>query len=305
MAKLKNCEIVTNDIINYADNYSDFDFELKVLSLLNHSNYKCQHGGIYEDPITNKSREFDIRAFREYGRLRVRLAVECKNIRANFPLVLHGINRQKHESFHEILVRRIRQSRSKLYSAYDESQDHSQVFRDSPSMSLYPSGKLVGKHPDQVGRHHTEEKLITGDGGVYDKISQAIHSAYDLIKDACNEPDRGKDVASFILPILVVPDESIWIIPYEETGKRNVNPHKVDQISLYVDKTWRVGKETDYTISHLEIITISKLMEWLKNILDEDCNWDFIFSINNYNLESVQPEQGIELTRETLSRSET
>ena len=52
-------------------------FELRVLKELTDLKLNCQHGGAYDDPITGKSREFDIRALM-YGDefLRVHLSVE-------------------------------------------------------------------------------------------------------------------------------------------------------------------------------------------------------------------------------------
>lgn len=94
MAKLKNIEISASDINEYLDSYSDFSFEVKTQKELVNLGFQCQHGGTYEDPITGKSREFDIRATKRYEYhesfiYRLCLSVECKNIRANCPLVIH------------------------------------------------------------------------------------------------------------------------------------------------------------------------------------------------------------------------
>src|SRR5258705_12145540 len=105
MAKqLKTDPIIQIDIEEYLADCADFSFELRVLKALTDLKLKCQHGGTYEDPITKKSREFDIRALM-YGDevLRVQLSVECKNIQQNFPLVVHCLKRKENESYNELI----------------------------------------------------------------------------------------------------------------------------------------------------------------------------------------------------------
>ena len=290
MAKIGPDPVTYKDVVEYVRDYSDFEFELKVLAQLTSAKFTCDHGGVYEDPVTKKSREFDIRAVRTLGCLRARLAVECKNLRANYPLVVHGGKRRAQESYRDILIRRVRESRSPLYKVHNESPDPGDVFREQPDLCVYRKGELVGKHPDQVGRHVDGKTLITGDGEVYDKLSQAIHSSYDLINAALFERDDGFDKASIILPVLVVPDSTIWLVPYEEDGTRKVDPLLVDRISLYVGKTWQVGQVTNYTISHLEIVTYSALIKWLNWLLDDECGWDQVFHTTKYGLQDLRRE---------------
>jgi hypothetical protein len=98
MAKLKNDKILAKDLSEYLNSYSDFSFELAVLKMLRASDIDCEHGGHYEDPVTNKSREFDIRAIKTIQQYRVRMAIECKNIRENFPILISCIPRHEQES---------------------------------------------------------------------------------------------------------------------------------------------------------------------------------------------------------------
>ena len=62
MRKLSPNSITQSDIAEYLNGYSDFSFEIKVLKKFTNLGYECEHGGTYEDPVTGKSREFDIRA---------------------------------------------------------------------------------------------------------------------------------------------------------------------------------------------------------------------------------------------------
>ena len=86
MAKLKTSPIQKDDFIKFLNSHSDFSFELSVLKMMRQNGIECEHGGLYEDPVTGKSREFDIRAVHTIADYRVRLAIECKNIRENFPV---------------------------------------------------------------------------------------------------------------------------------------------------------------------------------------------------------------------------
>lgn len=47
-------EITDIDIKEYLDNYSDFNFEMKVLKEIKRKNFDCAHSGTYEDPISKK-----------------------------------------------------------------------------------------------------------------------------------------------------------------------------------------------------------------------------------------------------------
>lgn len=100
MAKLKNNQISLTDLLEYLNSYSDFSFELAVLKMLRENEVECEHGGHYQDPVTNKSREFDIRAIKTIEHFRVRMAIECKNIRENFPILISCIPRHTQESYH-------------------------------------------------------------------------------------------------------------------------------------------------------------------------------------------------------------
>lgn len=50
-----------------------------------------------------KLREFDIRALYWNGPYRVRLAIECKNLREHAPLLVSAVLRDRSEAYHEFL----------------------------------------------------------------------------------------------------------------------------------------------------------------------------------------------------------
>ena len=67
--------ITESDVKRYLNNYSDFSFELQVLKKFVDLGFKCSHSGTYEDPVTSKSRQYDIRALHQKKFIRVRIPV--------------------------------------------------------------------------------------------------------------------------------------------------------------------------------------------------------------------------------------
>jgi len=102
MAKLKSTSITAKDLEEFASTNSDFDFEMRVLSLLQNAGLQCRHAGTYRDPVTDKIRQFDIRAFLHGGQYTLAMAVECKNLRDQNPLLLSAVPRTHDEAFHNV-----------------------------------------------------------------------------------------------------------------------------------------------------------------------------------------------------------
>jgi len=206
--------ITQSDIIEYLNGYSDFSFEIKVLKKLAALGYECEHGGTYEDPVTAKSREFDIRALIQKEFFRIHLSVECKNFRDNFPLVVHCLQRKENESYNELIL---------TFEPRNETQQVGPISLPVPSsiefsksikvrqMTLYPKGEFVAKSTDQIGRNQHDSKIVSNDSNVFDKISQAINSSIDLIAEAHYlDTDISPAYMTLVCPVLVVPDATLW-----------------------------------------------------------------------------------------------
>ena len=278
MAKLLTDPISMNHIGEYLADCSDFAFELKVLNKLVEMGFECEHGGVYEDPVTKKAREFDIRGIKELGYRQLRVSVECKNIRINYPLVAHCVKRTAKESFHNLLVSCVHSHSGNYIFKFGSNSSSSRV---TIINSMYSEGEYVAKSVDQVGR--TANGIVSNDGSVFEKINQALHSAYDLISSAHYERTQDSERVSIILPTLVVPDDRLWIIKYENDGSRICDPELLDHITLFVGQSWRVGYENTkdpmfndlawYTLSHLEIIAISSLPKVFNEYFDPEDDW--------------------------------
>lgn len=272
MAKLKNNSINANDIAEFADSTSDFGFELKILAKLNSMGIECEHGGTYNDPHTSKPRQFDIRA-KFYSQPNdvdftciVRLAIECKNLRSNFPLVVFEMPRSKLESYHNLIY-----SKYCLRPMID--MDNGQCLKLVNDDCIYPPSEPVGKSCQQVGQT-TSDELIGNDAEVYDKWSQAINSAHELLdraEDDWKKCKKNNASLTLVLPVLVVPNNLLWKIKYETNGDRDGNPNLTERSSLYVDKYIPSSNRLSgisSSLSHIEFVTENGLVELSQSLLN-------------------------------------
>ncbi len=277
MAKPMKQPISSSELSEFLDTQSDFAFELRCLERLSQIGFRCQHGGTYIDPVTKKARQFDLRAQREDGAFVVRWAVECKNLSETCPLLIMCVPRARHESFHELVV-----SYDPAVAARPSSFDIP-AFRkqcktrrlDSPT-SNYAIGDSVGKSVMQV-RRGPDNAIVGNDSDVFEKWSQALASAQELADESTEEGQAKRSVfISLILPILVVPDGTLWKVEYDEKGNRTCDPVRVDRCSFYTGRDYWAGSQlqgTTLTISHLEFVTLSGLDRLAASIMNGQKCW--------------------------------
>ena len=268
MAKLNVDPITKSDIAEYLDKSSDFSFEIKVLQKLTSLGFSCEHAGTYEDPITKKTREFDIRARRYLinepnFKLNISLSVECKNLKDNFPLVVHCMPREESECYLDLIWS------SKPEPCLSPFLEYSMRVPLENADSPYEKLTAVGKSSDQVGRAAHNSDLISNDGDVFDKISQAINASYDLIKEAHYAAEEKTDVVTLVIPILVIPNDRLWSVWYKRTGQIEREPTLDGNVEYYIDKSWLTGQSTNeyqqrYYLSHLEIVQIDSIREMIE-----------------------------------------
>lgn len=253
MAKLKSDPIGVADLTKYLENDSDFDFELQVLHSLRDFGVDCEHGGHYEDPVTKKSREFDIRLRVKDGRFHLFAAIECKNLRKNFPLLVSCVPRTPDESWHFVAERGVPWMNT--YTIKGEN-------------SLYAPKGVVGKSTAQVGITQAGD-TIANDSEVYDKWGQCLASLYGMLSKISGV---SKGDIFMALPILVVPNERLWRILYKKDGSRLGVPEQVDQCSIYAGG-FEIPLDTlsRFKVSHVEIMTFDGLQRFCtQNLFDEN-----------------------------------
>lgn len=271
MAKLNADAVTREDVERYLDNYSDFAFELSVLSILQGTGLTCWHSGTYEDPVSRKIREFDIRAHSRStardGQILLRLAIECKNLRPNYPLIIHRVRRDPEDAFTDLVKSTggsyfsLRRAFATRVTLYDQA-------------SLYPAGEFVGKSSDQVGKR-TDGEITTGDQDVFDRISQAFHSAHALLRIA-HYDGRSKKAPVFtvVIPMLVIPANRLWVVDYDDAGRVVAGPSLTSYTTYFADRRFVVGSDTgelpaSYSLSHLEICAANYLHTRVAELLSE------------------------------------
>ncbi|MCB1846308.1 MAG: hypothetical protein KDI04_02700 [Halieaceae bacterium] len=272
MAKLKPDPIGLADLNEYINQESDFAFELEVLKMLVDAGIPCEHGGHYEDPIEGKSREFDIRARFVEGACYVSMAIECKRIRENFPVLVSCVPRTPRESYHYVAL-------STPHGidgppAYQQAEGYNagatlhgvKLLR---GRSIYASREYVGKSTSQVGRD--ANGITANDSGLFEKWGQCVASSHDLIGEihlrAAN--DRHEQVTA-VIPIVVVPNNRLWVVKYDSGGNIQQEPQLVNRISVFAGKRMTMASNQGtmpFWISHTEFMTINGLEEFVEDQL--------------------------------------
>ncbi len=265
MAKLKSDAIELKDLNEYLVSDSDFSFEMSVFRELRSQHLKCEHGGHYEDPVTKKSREFDFRAVFESGNCRVRMAIECKNIRENFPLLVSQVPRELEEAYHEFAI---------VVGSPDARLSHlpgqARPLRVANSR-MYPPNVGVVKSTAQVGRL-PDSTITANDAEIYEKWGQSLASAVDLVTRIGDEAiagGAGLPIFTTVVPLVVVPNGRLWAVNYDTNGQQLGEPQQVDRASCYVGKSYRlsVSRPGGLTLSHLEIVTFGGLFKFIESKL--------------------------------------
>lgn len=280
MPKLRSTPISAADLEKYLSTDDDFAFELRCLHSLSERPIKLEHGGTYTDPVSGKTRQFDIRAMVEADPLRVSFAIECKNLSASYPLLVSRVPRSTVESFHHLLIPEEREEESgdQLYRVTVPRITWSKSVTINSPASLYEADQYVGKSVTRVGIAATQAssqtpEFVADDSEVFDRWSQAVASAYDLISEADSyfHDEDAVPCAYWIVPILVVPQGTLWVADYDNKGSLLRRPALADEVEIYLDHSaWQKGQMFSYTISHLHFVTPQGLLRLIDRVLVND-----------------------------------
>lgn len=272
MAKLKTEATTQPDLLEYLAGYSDFSFELTVLKMLREHEVACDHGGHYVDPVTNKSREFDIRATKTIDKYRVRMSVECKNIRENFPILVSCVPRHEDESYHQMALVSERKRDSSTFNPLLIHLSRATVLDIQGPHSLYAAGYPVGKSTVQVGRA-MDGSITANDSELYEKWGQCLSSLHGMAKDIYWDGDEDDPLDAYLsaaFPFVVVPNGRLWVASYDLDGRCVSDPAQVNRCSCFIGKDYKMGTELASArlwISHLEIVTFDGLRSFVESHL--------------------------------------
>ncbi len=220
---------------------------------------ECEHAGTYVDPITEKIRGFDVRALASVDDCTLRLAVECKNLRPEAPLLIHATPRTDSEAYHSVLKRWT-----------FGGQVFPETFKQSDDDTIYKSGEPVGRATDQPSMLESGQ-FSSSDTAAFEKWHQAVSSSKELLERTVRQALKRPQLHALV-PMLVVPDERLWQVDYDEGGKEIRAPRQVEHATLLLRHTWTVSAhfEVHYDLSHLEVVTISTLAPRVIHLLSDD-----------------------------------
>ena len=132
----------------------------------------------------------------------------------------------------------------------------------------------------QIGKND-KGRFVSGDAQVYDKWSQALASAADLVFDATSHYEESEHgvCTTFVCPVLVVPDGTQWVVDYENDGEVRVDPVRADEAQLFVGREYWDIVHPDYAISHLHVCTKSGIVALLGRVAGDQRLWAEVFPI--------------------------
>jgi hypothetical protein len=286
LAKLNTSKAITGeDIKSFVDRSNDFSFEMQVLNTMSKMKFDCSHSGSYCDFVSKKIRQFDIRASRRNGDRAVYLAIEAKNLGAHNPLLIYGVPREQKEATFDIMCR----TSEAQYGAFPSTK-HRSAQADSncwistipESYSIYRTAinedksHLTGKSMDQIGNYGGEIK--GADQEVFEKCSQAISSItyvisreYKTIKESY---DQSSPTYLAFVPIVVIPDNTLWVAEFDALGNKIGVPYKTRHIPFYVDHKVELSPYlgAEYSVTHLEVVEVGYLPSLMRRYLSEGQN---------------------------------
>ncbi len=247
------------DIQQIASKEDDFGHEMRVGSVIRSTLPKCSHAGTYTDPVSRKPRQFDYRCSIRDQANQVMLAVECKNLNPSCPLVVCGAAREKGESFHEIIQTHGPGQGILMNGAWVQGP-LSQTMRTWGNQ-YYREGKFVGKSLLRLKLDQKQKLQRVPDEDVYERWAQAISSAVGVANSVCDDAFHFQEsIASAVLPVVVVPDDSLWIVWYAGNGALEQAPEQVAECEFYVERGVKVGaspKPHRFTFSHIHFFTLA------------------------------------------------
>jgi hypothetical protein len=257
----------------------DFGHEMRVGRFLRgYLESQTLQGGTYVDPVLGKARQFDFRWHYILNDFALHLAVECKNVNPDSPLVISGRKRTNSEAFHELVESRkgghFRANRGDVFLDVSAARV---IRRVTGNHSVYSPEAFVGKSLLQL-KKEGGKYIRTRDAEIYDKWSQALASGVDLVYAAGRYATLSDHhhVFTLVLPVVVLPDDSLWKIEYDINGKVLAEPQRVDECEFYVARSMlaaeEAGDSTDpYVFSHLHFVTLRGFGGFLQRITrDED-----------------------------------
>jgi hypothetical protein len=280
--------ISASDIKDVVLKEDDFGHEMRVGKVIRAiSGIQIEHGGTYVDSVTGKPRQFDFRCSVQKETAELNLAVECKNLNPLAPLVICGTKRQNDEATHDFIGWR-------PGSGYKEVQYTSSpipvTFRASGENAFYQPNKFVGKSLIRIKPNPNKQApnpfVADSDSDVYEKWAQALSSSVGLIEIARQRArqHRVPEFCAAVLPAVVVPNNSIWKVEYDDNGSIWGQPEQVDGCELFVGRKIQLNDQVfphRFKFSHIHFFTIGGFTAFLSNMTSDNTGWNKLFTLKS------------------------
>ncbi len=279
--------ITSTDIEAVIATEDDFGHEMRVGRVLRgYLGSQTSQGGTYADPVSGKARQFDFRWRYQLGEFGLSLAIECKNLNPDSPVVISGRERSKSEAFHELVESRkgghFRTNKGDIFLDVTAARV---IRRITGNDSVYFPEAFVGKSLLQLKKKEGKYTR-TRDVEIYEKWSQALASAVDLVHTAGRNATAATNqhVFTFVVPVVVLPDDSLWKIEYDVNGKIVGHPQPANEVDFFVAHEASPSIEPGdlrqpYVFSHLHFLTLTGFAalllritsdkEWLRSAFHE------------------------------------
>lgn len=280
--------ISASDLIEFLKVDSSFAFEMKVRELFASRRLRYHHGGTYADPHTGLPRQFDLRVDLNcslpHVRTRVFLAIECKALSEFAPMLVYRSPRSAYEAGHQVIAQTCgdrdkiigllnHHMRTPLWNDREGEFPTTCTLEIAANRSQYRSGDFVGKSVDVVSRDGSGTKFKSGDAEVYGRWTQALQSAASLLGKLNGEYNGDQKIEfTWIVPILVVPDQRLFVVDYDDSAVRSCDPYEIDRTPFFIDYKPPIF-ECDgptFKFGHFEIMTYAGLKDFVVNITGDD-----------------------------------
>jgi hypothetical protein len=149
------------------------------------------------------------------------------------------------------------------------------VLRAKADQLKYPLGKFVGK---SVLRLKPEkERLVPSsslESEVYQRWTQALASGDALCKAAAVQEGRDAVASTVILPVVVVPNDTLWTVTYDEEGEIDGESMATEATTLFLNHEVVVVPNNHWmNFGHVHFFTLSGF-DWFLASQVKDTSWD-------------------------------
>jgi hypothetical protein len=255
----------------------DFGLEMRVRSILEHTAGKVRHGWTYLDPVEEKPRQFDLRCVLKHFNFEkyMYMAVECKNLAPEAPLIISGTQRTYEESFHDFVHS----------DARPAAATGTYVCRSHVRNGIYPSSGFVGKSLLRLRPNAEEAKFVRTsaiESEIYNRWAQALASAHELCREALSDGDQKQlPACAVVLPAVVVPDGTLWTVEYDGEGSFGSGPVETPSTTFFVNhEVVVVPKNCWMNLSHVHFLTVRGLRDFVEDLRRPENSWEQWFPAN-------------------------